>query len=121
MLSYRKLSGGVESSSARRAWRPATQRRSYSSFFPVLVTIEDQTSDPVLVFSVLFGLLAILAALSMSQERPLLYVPAAFLAVLAEAQWGGEHLSKANLTTGLVVFSAFTVPLHRGTARRGLE
>ena len=76
---------------------------------PALVQLEPQTASPVLLFSVLFALLALAAAYAVRYEEGLVYYVAAFFAVIAEALWSVKYLNEERLYAGLAIYAVFGV------------
>jgi Predicted membrane protein (DUF2339) len=74
---------------------------------PALVQLEPRTASPVLLFSVLFVLLALAAAYALRFEEGLVYYVAAFFAIVAEALWSVKHLTAERLYEGLAIYGVF--------------
>ncbi|HEV7238188.1 MAG TPA: DUF2339 domain-containing protein [Thermoanaerobaculia bacterium] len=74
---------------------------------PALVQLEPRTASPVLLFSVLFALLALAAAYAIRYEEGLVYFVAAFFAIIAEAFWSVKHLNEERLYAGLAIYGVF--------------
>ncbi len=74
---------------------------------PALIQLEPRTASPVLLFSVLFVLLALAAAYALRYEEGLVYYVAAFFAIVAEALWSVRHLSAERLYEGLAIYGVF--------------
>jgi len=74
---------------------------------PALVQLEPRTASPVLLFSVLFVLLALAAAYAIRYEEGLVYFVAAFFAIIAEALWSVKHLTEERLYAGLAIYGVF--------------
>ena len=75
--------------------------------FAALVQIEPRTESPVLLFGVLFVLLALAAAYAVKYGEGLVYFTGAFFAILAEGLWSVKHLTAERLYEGLAVYGAF--------------
>ncbi|HWW59905.1 MAG TPA: DUF2339 domain-containing protein, partial [Thermoanaerobaculia bacterium] len=75
--------------------------------FPALVQLEPRTASPLLLFSVLFVLLALAAAFAIRREEGLVYYIAAFFAIVTEALWSVKHLDETRLYTGLAIYAFF--------------
>ncbi|MGZ5442054.1 MAG: DUF2339 domain-containing protein [Thermoanaerobaculia bacterium] len=74
---------------------------------PALIQLEPRTASPVLLFSVLFVLLALAAAYALRYEEGLVYYVAAFFTIVAEAFWSVRHLGAERLYEGLAIYGVF--------------
>lgn len=74
---------------------------------PALAYLEPATASPVVLFAVMFLLLALIATVALLEEAGPLYFVAAFFAVVAEAVWSAKHLGPANLHAALLLYGAF--------------
>ncbi len=94
--------------------------------FPFLAVHEPSVASPGLLFGVLLGLLALVAAVAVTTEHGALHFLAAFFAVVAQAAWSARHLAPERLYAGLLVFGAFglfyiAVPLLAARAKKRLD
>ncbi len=74
---------------------------------PALIQLEPRAASPVLLFSVLFVLLALAAAYALRYEEGLVYYVAAFFAIVAEALWSVKYLKAERLYEGLAIYGVF--------------
>ena len=77
--------------------------------FPALVRLEPQTASPILLFSVLFVLLALASAYALRYEEGLVYFVAAFFSIVTEGLWSAKHLDGDRLYAGLGIYTVFGV------------
>ena len=77
--------------------------------FPVLAIREDATASPLVLFTVLFVLLAVVAAFAIVRSQGLVYFVAAFFAIVTEGVWSARHLDAQRLNAGLLVYGAFAI------------
>ena len=75
--------------------------------FPVVVFLEPSAASPLLVFSVMFVLLAAIAAVALTESVGALYFVAAFFAVVAEGVWSARYLAPERLHAALLLYGAF--------------
>ncbi len=75
--------------------------------YPVLAANEPAFSSPGVGFSVLFLLLAMVAAYAIAESAGLVYFIAAFLALATEAVWSGIHLRPERLLSALAIYGGF--------------
>src|SRR5262249_29418062 len=75
-------------------------------FFPVVARIEPAAASPLLLFGVLFALLAIIAWRALATGRSGFYFVAAFFAVVAEGAWSATHLTVARLGSAVALYAA---------------
>jgi uncharacterized membrane protein len=74
---------------------------------PALIQLEPRTASPVLLFSVLFVLLALAAAYALKYEEGLVYYVAAFFAIVSEGLWSAKYLRAERLYEGLAIYGVF--------------
>jgi len=77
--------------------------------FPALIAIEPRCSAPLPVFGALFALMAVIAAFSIARREGLLYLVAAFFAVVAEAAWSVRYLNQETLLAALAIYGVFAL------------
>jgi uncharacterized membrane protein len=77
--------------------------------FPILIAIEKATALPLLVFTILFTLLAIVAAYAILHDAGIVYFLAAFLTIAAEAVWSTNYLTPERLHGALAIYGIFAV------------
>ena len=77
--------------------------------FAVLAAIEPATSAPGLLFSVLIGLAAVIAAVAVAGESGRLHFLAAFFVLVAEAVWSSHHLTPEHLLAALTLYATFAL------------
>lgn len=77
--------------------------------FPALVQLEPGSASPVLLFSVLFVLLALTSAYALRYEEGLVYFVATFFCIVTEAFWSVKFLDAERLYSGLTVYAVFGV------------
>lgn len=77
--------------------------------FPILIGIEKATASPLLVFAVLFTLLAIVAAYAILHDAGIVYFLAAFFTIAAEAVWSTKYLTPERLHGALAIYGIFAV------------
>lgn len=99
---------------AGRPLEPAGLRAAYAaplllSLAPVLVAEEARAASPVLLFAVVFVLLALCAAYAILREEGGVFFVGAFFALLAEAVWSAKHLTPERLLPGLALYGVFSL------------
>ncbi len=77
--------------------------------FPVLVIREQSAASPALLFTVLFALLALIAAFAIARREGLVYFTGAFFAIVAEGVWSAKYLTAPRLGAALLVYGAFAI------------
>jgi Predicted membrane protein len=77
--------------------------------FPALAALHIPASAPVLLFGVLFLVVALVTAYAFVHEAGVAYAIAAFLAIATEGVWSADNITKANLTTALLIYAAFAL------------
>ncbi|MEK6375714.1 MAG: DUF2339 domain-containing protein [Acidobacteriota bacterium] len=77
--------------------------------FPIVIGIEKATASPLLVFAVLFTLLAIVAAYAILHDAGIVYFLAAFFTIAAEAVWSAKYLTPERLHGALAIYGIFAV------------
>jgi uncharacterized membrane protein len=77
--------------------------------FPVIVGIEPATASPLVPFSALFVVLAVIAWRAIVTNEAGLYFVAAFFAVAAEASWSATHLVADRLGAAVILYLAFAL------------
>ncbi|MGA8808245.1 MAG: DUF2339 domain-containing protein [Thermoanaerobaculia bacterium] len=77
--------------------------------FPALAILPVPASEPMLLFGVLFLLVAIIAAYAIRHNAGAGFAIAAFLAIVAEGVWSADNVKPATLTTALVIYAAFAL------------
>ena len=77
--------------------------------FAVLAGIEPATASPGLLFGVLFGLLAVIAAFAIRYRDARMYALGAFFALVAEAVWSTRHLTPERVQTAMVLYLVFAL------------
>ncbi|HUP50103.1 MAG TPA: DUF2339 domain-containing protein [Thermoanaerobaculia bacterium] len=75
--------------------------------FPVLAAREPATASPAVLFTVLFVLLAAIAAYAVRRGSGAVYLIASFLAIVTQAIWSARHLAPGTLLSALLVYGAF--------------
>jgi len=75
--------------------------------FAVLARIDPALASPWMPFSVLLGLLAVIAARASVTGKGPLYFVAAFFAIAAQASWSATHLDLSRLRTAVEMYAAF--------------
>lgn len=75
--------------------------------FPALIQLEPRAASPVLLFVMLFLLVALASAYAVRYEEGLVYYVAAFFAVVAEALWSVKHFTPERLYAGLTIYAVF--------------
>ncbi len=91
---------------------PVAQRAEFAApalllLFPVLARIEPAVATPALLFSVLFGLLALIAWRALTTGTSPLYFIAAFFTVAAEATWSATFLTTVRLGSAIALYAVF--------------
>ncbi|HEX9163298.1 MAG TPA: DUF2339 domain-containing protein [Thermoanaerobaculia bacterium] len=77
--------------------------------FPVLAVREAATASPAILFSVLFALVALVAAFAIVRREGLVFFVAAFFAIVTEGIWSAKHLTPEHLHAALLIYGAFAV------------
>ena len=77
--------------------------------FPALITIEARCSAPLPVFGALFVLMSVIAGFAIARRQGVLYLVAAFFAVVAEAAWSLRYLNEETLLAALVIYGVFAL------------
>ncbi|MDP9362334.1 MAG: DUF2339 domain-containing protein, partial [Acidobacteriota bacterium] len=77
--------------------------------FPTLAAIPIPASAPMLLFGVLFVLVALIATYAIMHEAGGAYAMAAFLAIVTEGVWSADNVRAASLTTALAIYAAFAL------------
>jgi hypothetical protein len=76
---------------------------------PALVLLEPEAASPLLLFSVLFVLVALAAAYALRYEEGLVYFVGTFFAIVTEALWSAKHMNADRLYGGLAIYGVFGV------------
>jgi hypothetical protein len=76
-------------------------------FVPASLALTRAAASPALLFSVLFGLVALIAWRAMASGYGSMYFVAIFFAVAAEAIWSAIHLTSGRLGSGVAIYGAF--------------
>ena len=77
--------------------------------FAALARIEPDVASPLILFSVLFGTLALIAWRAVTSGESGLYFVAAFFAVVAEAAWSATFLTAEHLRAAIALYAGFGV------------
>jgi uncharacterized membrane protein len=77
--------------------------------FPALVAIEPRCGQPLPVFGALFGLMAVVAGFAIARRQGLVFLVAAFFAVIAEAVWSTRYLNEETLLAALAIYGGFAL------------
>lgn len=103
--------GDLASADLARAGSPAPHADRTAALllfvFPILAAREPATSDPAVLFTTLFVLLAVISAYAIRSRRGVVYFIAAFLAIVTQGVWSARHLTRETLLPGLLVYAAF--------------
>jgi uncharacterized membrane protein len=75
--------------------------------FPIIARIDPAFSSPLALFSVLLGLVVLIAWRAIATEDGPLYYVAAFFAIAAQASWSATHLTSARLGTAVAIYVVF--------------
>jgi hypothetical protein len=94
--------------------------------FPLLAAMEKSTASPLLLFAVLFALLAAIAACAIASRRGKLWYLAAFFGLAAEGVWTANSLTRERLPAALALYAIFgalfvAVPVVARRFNRALE
>jgi uncharacterized membrane protein len=76
---------------------------------PTLAPLPIPAAAPLLLFGTLFLLVALIAVYAFLHDAGPAYAVAAFIAIVSEAAWSVEHVTRANLTTALLIYAAFAL------------
>ena len=77
--------------------------------FGVLAGIEPRAANPVLLFTILFGLLAIISAIAIRFGDARIYSLGAFFTLVALAVWSSKHLTPPRVNQGLLLYLVFAL------------
>jgi uncharacterized membrane protein len=77
--------------------------------FAIFIAIEPATAAPLLVFAVLFALLAVIGAYAIVHDAGIVYFVAAFFTIAAEAVWSAKYLTPERLHGALAIYGIFAV------------
>jgi uncharacterized membrane protein len=75
--------------------------------FPVLAAREPAAESVVILFGVLFVLLAIITAYAIRYRSGPVYLIGSFLAIVTQAIWSARHLTSESLLAALLVYAGF--------------
>jgi uncharacterized membrane protein len=77
--------------------------------FPALAILPLPASAPMLLFGMLFLLVASIAAYAIWHSAGAGYAIAALIAIVTEGVWSADNVKPATLTTALVIYAAFAL------------
>ncbi|MGH9418528.1 MAG: hypothetical protein ACRD3J_01030, partial [Thermoanaerobaculia bacterium] len=77
--------------------------------FPAFAAMPIPASSPMMLFGILFGLVALIAAYAIRHEAGPVYAIAAFLAVATEGVWSVDNVTRERLTTAMIIYAAFAL------------
>ncbi len=75
----------------------------------MILRIEPATASPLVPFTALFAVLAVIAWRALATNEAGLYFVAAFFAVAAEASWSATHLVSDRLGAAVILYAAFAL------------